>query len=47
MGFLSTRADLGGALGTEAPPSYEQARKLLEAIVQVQLDFIHMYGQGE
>ena len=43
-----SRADLVGALGTEANPAlklyHEQARKLLEAVEQVQLHFIHMYG---
>ena len=36
------------ALVAEAPPPnfyYEQARKLLEALVQVQLHFIYIYGQ--
>ena len=39
----------GGVLGAlkHPPPKFynEQARKLLEAVVQVQLHFIHMYGQ--
>ena len=45
------RADLGGGrvLGAlkHPPPKFynEQARKLLEAVVQVHLPFIHMYGQ--
>ena len=35
-----------GALKHHPPKFYnEQARKLLEAVVQVQLHFIHMYGQ--
>ena len=37
----------GGAWGAEAPHLKfynEQARKLLEAVAQVQLHFIHMYG---
>ena len=37
-----------GALGLKHPPPkfyYEQARKLLEAVVQVHLHFIHIYGQ--
>ena len=36
----------GGCLGGEAPPSkyyYEQTRKLPEAVVQVQLHFIHIW----
>ena len=49
-----SRADLGGGGGggvlgelKHPPPNFynEQARKLLEAVVQVQLHFIHTYGQ--
>ena len=44
-----SRADLVGVFGAlKHPPSKfynEQTRKLLEAVVQVQLHFIHMYGQ--
>ena len=44
-----SRADLGGVLGAlkHPPPKFynEQARKLPEAVVQVQLHYIHMYGQ--
>ena len=47
--LLATRADLRGVLGAlkHPPPKFynEQAKKLLEAVVQVQLHFIHMYGQ--
>ena len=43
------RADLGGAWGAEAPPlqnfTMSKLGKLLEAVVQVQLHFMHMYGQ--
>jgi len=44
--------DLGrDALGPDAPPPkiyHEQARKLLAAVVQVQLHFTHIYKeQGE
>ena len=39
----------GGVFGAlkHPPPKFynEQTRKLLEAVVQVQLHFIHMYGQ--
>ena len=44
-----SKADLGWVLGGLKHPSptfyNEQARKLLEAVVQVQLHFIHMYGR--
>ena len=53
-GIHQSRVDLGGGGGggvlgalKHPPPKFynEQVRKLLEAVVQVQLYFIHMYGQ--
>jgi len=44
LSIFIPRSDLGGALGAEAPPPktyHEQASKLLEAVVQVQLPSIH------
>jgi len=43
-----TQVGGGGALGVEAPPPifyHAQARKLVEAVVQVQLHFTYIYGQ--
>ena len=53
LGNLLLSLNSGGVLGAlkhpppPPPPKFynEQARKLLEAVVQVQLHFIHMYGQ--
>ena len=47
---MYTGADLGGILGVEATPLQrftmsKLRRKLLEAVVQVQLHFIYMYEQ--
>ena len=48
-GIHQSRVDLGGGAWVlkHPPPKFynEQVRKLLEAVVQVQLYFIHMYGQ--